>query len=163
MKYEELVKSDAIKGYFGKSYEKWGPELQALINKKSIHGSEIEDAQAEKKLMQTIKFSWLGLLLTFYWAAYHNAKGWLMMVSAFSALNVLDMFVLGEIIPNAVFTVVPSVMFAMYGKSFILAAKASEMSKTGALARPSWSRVVQAVAIFGAPILIGILLMDPMF
>ncbi len=160
MNYSELVKSDAFRKYFGKRYEKWEPELQALINKKSIHQDNIEDAQAEKKLMVTIKFSWLGFLFTFYWAAYHNAKGWLVTVSIFSAVNFLDTFVLGEVIPGVVFTVVPAMLYAMYGKSYIVAAKAAEMSKTGNLTPPSWSRAVQAVAIFAAPILIGVLLME---
>ena len=51
-------------------------------------------------------------------------------------------------------------LYAMYGKSYIVAAKAAEMSKTGNLTPPSWSRAVQAVAIFAAPILIGVLLME---
>jgi hypothetical protein len=160
VKFEQLVNSDVIKNYFGKNYDKWKPELDALISEKSIQDADITDAGAQKKLLQTIKFSWLGLILTYFWAAYHNAKGWLVTVSMFSALIFLDTFVLGEVIPSVVFAGVPAVIYGMYGKSAILAGKAEEIARSGNLKAPSWGRVMQALAIFVVPSAVGILLSE---
>ena len=159
MNYAQLINSDSMRNYFGSNYIRWRPELEALVSKKSIAESDIKDTQAHKKILQTIKFSWLGLFLAYYWSAYHNDKYWLPMVSFFSALNVFDLLILGGAIPT-VFFLLPCVIYAMYGKSYILAAKAEEIAQTGKLEAPSWSRVLQAIAIFLVPPVLAILLLD---
>ena len=151
MNFEQLINSEDIKTYFGKGYEKWRPELEKLIDKKSIQAKDIKDQQAQSELMTTIKFSWLGFLFIYFWAAYHNAKGWLITVLMVSALIFVDVFLVDEAIPDLVYAVGPMALYAMYGKSYILAAKVDEINKTGALnplnAVQGWLRVLLSCAI----------------
>ena len=162
MNFLEFANSQEIKQYFGKRYDKWQPELVAILEKKGLGANRIDDVQAQKQLLATVKFSWLGLLFVFYWAAYHDAKWWLPTVVSFSVLSVIDT-ALGGLIPATVFTVAPSVAYAMFGKAQIFAAKAEEMTRSGSLKPPSWWRVVQAIGILVVPGIIALLIFEPVF
>jgi len=150
VKYNELIDGEEMQSYFGDKYQKWAMELKSLTAKREISENDISDKSAEKKLLQTIKFSWLGFFLTLYWAAYHNSKQWLTIAIVFSSIGVIDtVFLNDQLAP--ILPLVLAVIYGMYGKSYLLAGKASEYSQTGAFSKPSWIRVIAALAIIIVP------------
>ena len=157
MTFDEMITSSAVQEYFGKRHKEWQDELTKITRKKSVSAKEISDTDAANKVMQTVKFSWMGLLFNFIWLAYHNGKYWLAMSAAISAANTIDVVFFGSSFGTPL-SIAPAVVVAMYGKSYILAAKAEELAKKGSLSSPSWGRVFQAVAILVIPPTLAILM-----
>ena len=150
MKYNELIDSKEMESYFGVKYPKWTIELKSLLAKKDIGEHDISDKSALQKLNQTIKFSWLGLFLSIYWAAYHNSKYWLPIIIFITCINVIDTVFFNEQF-ILIITLLPMIIYGMYGKSYLLAGKVDEYSKTGAFVKQSWLRVVAAIVIWAVP------------
>ena len=159
MKFIDVINSPQLAGYFRRRSDKWIAEFSALINKGGVSDLEVGDKQSQAKQLKIIKFSWLGLFLNYLWGAYHNSYLWLPIAIIFSTANAVDLlFFDGEF--GSALSVVPGVIYAMYGKSYLLAAKARELNDTGGLAPPSWLRVAIAVGIFMIPLLFYFLLVD---
>jgi len=155
MTYDEMISSNAVQEYFGKRHKKWQDELTKIVRKKAVSGEKISNTDAEKKIMQTTKFSFMGFLFNFIWLAYHNGKYWLAMSAFISAANTIDILFFNSSLGTPL-SIAPAVLVAMYGKSYILAAKAEELAKNGTLSSPSWGRVFQAIAILVIPPTIAI-------
>lgn len=146
MKLQDVVNSEALRTYFGTKADRWIPELTALLAKKGIEQGDINDKSVEAQLNQTTRWSWLGFLFTWLWAAYHNVGYWIPVTLTFAALGYLDTVFFDDrfVIP---LSIAPAVVYGLYGKSFLLAAKAKELSATGSLQGVAWSRVVVSLVI----------------
>lgn len=152
MKYIEVVNHPSLKEYFGERGDKWIQSLTALINKKSVGDMEVGDKGAEKLLLSTWKWSWLGFFFTFYWLAYHNVKYWMPFCIGYLVLNLIDIFFLDFALATPL-SIVPAAVYGMFGRCQMLASKAEELSKTGSLAPPSWKNVGIALLIIMLPML----------
>ncbi len=153
MKFVDVINSPQLSGYFRRRSDKWISEFSALVSKGRISDLEVGEKKSQAKQLKIIKLSWLGFFLNHFWGAYHNSYLWLPIAIIFSTVNAIDLFIFDSQFGRGL-SVVPGVIYAMYGKSYLLAAKARELSKTGSLAPPSWWRVAIAAGIFLAPTLI---------
>jgi hypothetical protein len=155
MNIEEGIKSNAMESYFKEKSTQWIPELLELAAKAGVDTCPIEDHKARKRIERTRRFSWLGFFLHIYWASYHNATGWLSASITYALALLIDYIYFGEKYTIAI-NIGVSVVYAMYGKSFLLSAKLQEMAD-GLLRTTSWGRVVVSMAIVIVPNVLVIL------
>jgi len=141
MNFTDAINSKEFKEYFGDKHEKWTATFEHILDKSSQGLSETDSGKAEKKIMQTIKFGWLGLLLNIYWASYHNIKGWQFIVIIYTLiLAIPPLFFHTDLSLLAIIGI--SVTYAMYGKSYLLATKSAELTKLGTVKKQSWLNVL---------------------
>lgn len=159
MNYQEFIKSPEIERYFGSKHEKWQDQLWLIAGRAGILDRELSDNGAYKKLISSKKFSWLGLIFSFFWAAYHDSIRWQLFAALYSLALVLDILATrGAMLP--VLNLVPSFFYAIYGKSYVFAAKAQEYSETGNLRSPSWGNVLMVLPMISIPPLTVLFLIE---
>lgn len=150
MNYRDFLDDPELNGYFGGRKDKWIPELKTIVDKSGIADSELDDKDAENKLLQTQKFSWLGFFVGLYWYAYHGSLYWLHVVVAFTIIRFIDLLMF-----DMKFSSYISLGFAFtigfFGKSYMFASKVREFSVSGKISPPSWGRVGVAFALTFSP------------
>ena len=156
MKYTDPEVSPAFQQYFGKRYDKWQATLNGILNDKNLADEEVTN-ENQKKFKSSITFSWLGLLFNTLWYAYHGGKNWLTLNFVIAGYMVF-LGVLPSIIGFdawlsyawifALLGWAPVIFFAMFAKSYILATKLDEVSRTGGSIQPaSWGRLFAALGL----------------
>jgi hypothetical protein len=154
MNYGDILKEQGFVDYFGQKKDKWVSELEGMIEKSGIGDAECNDMHAEKKLFQTIKFSWLGFFVGLYWSAYHGSLYWLQLILAYTFLAFLDLMIFDMKFSNFI-SLGFAVTLGLYGKSYLFVSKVREFNSSGKLAPPAWGRVGIAIVVtFIPPILL---------
>lgn len=141
MDFEKFLESTAIQNYFGKGYANWKPDFEAIIKKSNLAGTSIDDPISKRALIFTPCFSWMALIFNGLWITYHRGKNGIFITLAIYVIVLFGPVINLGILPT-ILGVLITVLFGIYGKSYILASKAEEFSNTESLAPPSLTRAV---------------------
>ncbi len=150
MNYKEFVDSGELSDAMGKNSIKWIAHFNEVVQKNNLE--EVELGVDEQKWISSTNFSFMGLIFSVYWLAYHNGFLWLSLSIFFSLGNILEIYFN---FPYNITSLGFSAAFALMGKNFILYGKIHQKKNNQELSKPSWKRVFISVIIVALPLVVA--------
>jgi hypothetical protein len=117
----EFVQGVALEETIVSNCPTYREKFQKIIDKAGVGDSDIKDDNALNTIRSTRSWNWAGFVFSSFWAIYRkeNVLGWGTLIFSFFLSIVAEIVPAADKISSA-FPFVLSIVFGMYGTSFIL-------------------------------------------
>jgi hypothetical protein len=163
--WNELIASDEIGDVLKSNVERYRQKFQRIADSSGIGASALADPHTAAKIVHARSFSWAGLLLGPFWAAYRGIYLWQFILAATCIIASSEGFL--PLSWGAAGNIAVYITCALFGNVLLLTAlgkQAAAMEKNGVPflgPTPSWGRASLALGAVLVSAIVSVVLTQP--